>query len=146
MKILILIVALFLFRTSILSSFELEIYMHVTDQREINFPNGNKYIQLEGSANWKDTQGDYGVINCLATITTKNQEESAILQAFCEGKNQNEEKFWLNLNRTSDMEIGIGIATYIYGDGKYKSLKGKKCHYAVNYFEDRMFYKQKCKL
>ena len=75
--------ALFLFRTSILSSFELEIYMHVTDQREINFPNGNKYIQLEGSANWKDTKGDYGVINCLATITTKNQKESAILQAFC---------------------------------------------------------------
>ena len=119
--------------------------MQVTDQREIKFPDGNKYIQLEGAANWKDTKGDYGIINCLATITTKNKKKSAILHAFCEAKNQNEEQFWLNLNRTSDMEIGIGVATYIYGEGKYKKLTGIECPYAVNYYEDRMFYKQKCK-
>ena len=44
------------------------------------------------------------------------------------------------------MEVGIGIATYIFGNGKYRKLTGIKCPYAVNYFEDRMFYKQKCKL
>ena len=145
-KLIIFFFIIFYLNISILYSFELEIYMHVTDQREIKFPDGNKYVQLEGSANWKDTQGDYGVINCLATITTTDEKKSAILHAFCEGENQDREKFWLNLNRTSDMEVGIGIATYIFGNGKYRKLTGIKCPYAVNYFEDRMFYKQKCNL
>ena len=43
------------------------------------------------------------------------------------------------------MNAGVGIATYINGEAKYKEYVGKKCNYAVNYFEDRMFYKQKCK-
>ena len=66
---------IFYLKIGMLYSFELEIYMHVTDQREIKFPDGNKYVQLEGSANWKDTQGDYGVINCLATITTTDEKK-----------------------------------------------------------------------
>ena len=131
---------------SFCNNFDMEVYMHVTDQRTIKFPDGNQYVQLEGSANWKDSLGDYGIINCLATITTIESKESAILHAFCEAKNQKNDKFWLELNRTSDMEVGIGVATYVFGEGKYKKYKGIKCPYAVNYFEDRMFYKQKCKL
>ena len=84
------IIFIFFTKIAILKCFELEIFMHVTDQREIEFPDGNKYVQLEGSANWKDTQGGYGVINCLATITTKAKKKSAILYAYCEGKNQNQ--------------------------------------------------------
>ena len=102
----------------------MEVYMHVTDQRTIKFPDGNQYVQLEGSANWKDSLGDYGIINCLATITTIESKESAVLHAFCEAKNQKNNKFWLELNRTSDMEAGIGIATYVFGEGKYTRIAG----------------------
>ena len=43
------------------------------------------------------------------------------------------------------MNAGVGITTYLYGDGKYEKYTGKKCAYAVKHFEDKMFYKQQCK-
>ena len=132
------------FNYSLAKDFSLEVYMHIVDQRKIDFPDGNKYLHIDRSANWKDSLGEYGIIKCLATITTKEQESSATLHAFCKARDQNNDNFWLNLNRTSDMQIGVGVATYIFGTGKYKKYIGLKCPYAVNYFEDRMFYKQKC--
>ena len=83
-------------------------------------------------------------MNCLATITTLNAKNTANLNANCEAKNNSNEKFWLNLARTSDMNAEVGKAIYLYGEGKYKEYVGKKCKYAVKYFEDRMFYKQQC--
>ncbi len=126
--------------------FELEMYMHVEDERAIVFPDKNKYIQLDGSANWEDSFADYGIMKCLANISILNKENSANLEAFCEGKNQKGEKFWLKLDRSSEMDAGVGFAKYIYGENKYNSYIGLKCPYAVKYFEDRMFYKQKCKI
>ena len=123
------------------SDYELELFMHIIDKKSITYPDKNKHIILDGSANWKDSNGDYGIMNCLATITTFNINDTANLNANCEAKNNSNEKFWLNLSRTSDMNAGVGIATYLYGEGKYKKYIGKKSAYAVKYFEDRMFYK-----
>jgi len=127
------------------SNYELELFMQIIDKKSITYPDKNKHMILNGSANWQDSDGDYGVMQCLATITTYNSDDTARLDANCEARNHKNEKFWLNLSGTSDVNAGVGIATYMYGEGKYKLYVGKKCAYAVKYFEDRMFYKQQCK-
>ena len=119
--------------------------MQTIDKKIIIYPDKNKHIILDGSANWKDSDRDYGIMKYLATITTLNTNDVANLSANCEAKNNRNEKFWLNLSRTSDMNAGVGVATYIHGEAKYKEYVGIKCNYPVKYFEDRMFYKQQCK-
>ena len=46
-------------------------------------------------------------MKCLATITTLNTNDVANLSANCEAKNNRNEKFWLNLGRTSDMKLEL---------------------------------------
>jgi len=145
LKILFILIYIIMPNLSSASNYELELFMQIVNKKAITYPDKNKHIILDGSANWKDSDGDYGIMKCLATITTFNNNDVANLNANCEAKNNRNEKFWLNLNRTSDMNAGVGVATYIYGEAKYKEYVGKKCNYAVNYFEDRMFYKQQCK-
>ena len=52
-------------------------------------------------------------------------------------------KFEINLD---DIDTGIGFSTFLNGTGKYKDNIGLKCPYAVKFFEDRTFFKKKCKL
>ena len=96
------------------SNYELELFMQIVDKKAITYPDKNKHIILDGSANWKDSDGDYGIMKCLATITTFNNNDVANLNANCEAKNNRNEKFWLNLSRTSDMNAGVSVATYMY--------------------------------
>ena len=57
---------------------------------------------------------------------------NAILFYFCDGKNQDNEKFWLEFKRnTDDFDTGIGKSKFIFGTGKYKKLIGTDCIYAV---------------
>ena len=46
----------------------------------------------------------------------------------------------------SNIDTGIGYSTFLNGTGKYKDYIGLKCPYAVKFFEDRTFFKKKCKL
>ena len=75
----------------------------------------------------------------------KNDEN---IDAYCESLDSSGDKFWTHLIRnSSEIEAGIGKITYINGTGKYKKLIGKKCNYAVRYFDNKnLFFKQICKI
>ena len=61
----------------------------------IEFPNNTKYRQIKNTANWQNTYGDYGILKCLFNIYLGENNSNARLSGFCDGKNQDNEKFWL---------------------------------------------------
>ena len=51
-----------------------------------------------------------------------DKNSNAKLLGFCDGKNQDNEKFWLELRRnTEDFDAGIGKSKFIFGTGKKTS-------------------------
>ena len=66
---------------------------------------------------------------------------------FAIGKNQDNEKFWLEFERNTDyIDAGIGRSKFIFGNDKYKKFIGTQCIYAVKILDDSAFSKHKCKL
>ena len=130
-------------------SFEMEIFFSTSsnDLDIIEFPNNTKYQQIKNTANWQNTYGDYGILKCLFNIYLGENNSNTRLSGFCDGKNQDNEKFWLEFERnTDDFDAGIGRSKFIFGNGKYKSFIGTQCIYAVKILDDSAFSKHKCKL
>ena len=130
-------------------SFEIEIFFsgNSNDSDMIEFPNNTKYQQIKNTANWQNTYGDYGILKCLFNIYLGENNRNARLSGFCDGKNQDNEKFWLEFERnTDDFDAGIGRSKFIFGNGKYKKFIGTQCIYAVKILDDNAFSKHKCKL
>ena len=64
----------------------------------------------------------------------------------CDGYDNNNDRFQINLKRNSVEDAGIGKAIYISGTGRYLNFINKECTYAVNYLNPKVgFYKQICK-
>ena len=129
-------------------SFEMEIFFSGSsnDTDIIEFPNNTKYQQIKNTANWQNTYGDYGILKCLFNIYLGENNSNAQLSGFCDGKNQDNEKFWLEFERnTDDFDAGIGMSKFIFGNGKYKKFIGTQCIYAVKILDDSAFSKHKCK-
>ncbi len=148
MKILILLFY-FIFLNLYSKNFEIEIFFSINsnDIDIIEFPNNTKYQQIKNTANWQNTYGDYGVLKCLFNIYLGDKNSNAKLFGLCDGKNQDNEKFWLELTRnTEDFDAGIGKSKFIFGTGKYKELIGTECIYAVKLLDESAFSKHKCKL
>ena len=130
-------------------SFEMEIFFSGSsnDTDIIEFPNNTKYQQIKNTANWQNTYGDFGILKCLFNIYLEENNSNAQLSGFCDGKNQDNEKFWLEFERnTDDFDAGIGRSKFIFGNGKYKKFIGTQCIYAVKILDDSAFSKHKCKL
>ena len=130
-------------------SFEMEIFFSSSsnDLDIIEFPNNTKYQQIKNTANWQNTYGDYGILKCLFNIYLGENNSNTRLSGFCDGKNQDNEKFWLEFQRnTDDFDAGIGRSKFIFGNGKYKKFIGTQCIYAVKILDDSAFSKHKCKL
>ena len=112
----------------------------------MEFGNILTYRQTEGIASWSDSEGDYGLLECLGNYVT-NKDKGTILKNYCKGTNRNKDTFWLIMNRNSnDYEAGIGKSTYIHGTGKFINYKNRICLYGVEIIEGMAVLKQKCKL
>ena len=148
MKILILLCYFILFNLYS-ESFEIDIFFSINsnDIDIIEFPDNTKYQQIKNSANWQNTYGDYGVLKCLFNIYLDEDNTNARLYGFCNGKNQDNEKLWLEFKRdTEDFDAGIGKSKFIFGTGKYKKFVGTQCIYAVKLLDNSAFSKHKCNL
>ncbi len=129
------------------SEFEIEIFFSGSneDLDVIEFPDKSNYRQVKNNANWQNSYGDYGILDCLFNISI-GRNNKAKLEGYCDGKNQNNDKFWLEFKRdTDDFDAGIGRSKFIYGTGKFRSYVGVECIYAVKILDDSAFSKHKCK-
>ena len=123
--------------------YNLQWYGEIKFTETIKFPDTSIYKIVNSFGFWEDNKGNYGKLNCLGWV--KNIKNTELLEVSCEAVDNQFEEFWFILNRNSEKGVGIGIASYIDGTGKYKEFIGKKCPYAINYSQGGFFYKQLCK-
>ena len=104
------------------------------------------YRQTKNTASWQDSEGDYGLIECMGNYISK-KNKGTTLNNYCKGTNRNSDTFWLTMFRNSnDYEAGVGQSEYVYGTGKFKNYEGVKCFYGIEILKDIAVLKQKCKL
>ena len=93
---------------------------------------------------WTDSLGNYGLNTCVGTII--KEKEKLNLDLLCENIDQNKQKSWSKLYRKKTIDDSvIGVVEYIEATDKYKFLVGKKCNYAVKFYDTSFFFfKHKC--
>ena len=136
-------VSFILLKTAAGNDYKVEMFF--TNQfKSLSFPNDYKFIDIDGKAVWKDSNGDYGNLQCYGRIV-EDKKVGSNLDLFCKAKNQKSENFWFRMQRNSkEMDAGVGITTYLYGDGKYKKFVDRKCKYASKIFDNNAIVNQKC--
>ena len=126
--------------------FEFEVLSNEGDVRVMELPDLLVYRQFNIKSNWKDTLGDWGIVECTGTHTL-HKGKGTILKNYCKGTNVEDDKFWLIMDRKSDnFDSGIGKIEYLEGTGKFKKYIGTKCVYAVSHLKKGKgsFIKAKC--
>ena len=127
--------------------FEFEVLSNEGDIRVIELPDLLTYRQFHVKSNWKDTLGDWGIIECTGSHTL-HKEKGTIAKNYCKGTNVEDDHFWLIMDRNSnDFDAGIGELKYVKGTGKFKKYIGTKCVYTVSHLKEGKgsFIKSKCK-
>ena len=114
----------------------------INESLALNDKNQRSILQIKGL--FTDSNGDYGNLNCIGT--NEINPENTLLNLTCQGNNQINEFFWIEINRIiNNDDASIGKTKYIKGTGKYINYIGRQCNYAVKYFEkSKVFYKHKC--
>ena len=112
---------------------------------KIDFIDGGSFRVNTAEGSWEDTKGFYEYLKCAETIIIDNKK-NLNLNLMCDGYNNNNDRFQINLKRNSVEDAGIGKAIYMSGTGRYLNFINKECTYAVNYLNPKVgFYKQICK-
>ena len=112
---------------------------------KIEFIDGGNFRVNTAEGSWEDTKGFYGYLKCVGPIIIDKQRNLK-LNLMCDGFDNNNDRFQINLKRNSVEDAGIGKAIYISGTGRYLNFINKECTYAVNYLNPKVgFYKQICK-
>ena len=88
---------------------------------------------------WTDSLGNYGLNTYVGTII--KEKEKLNLDLMCEYIDQEKQKNWSKLNRKKTIDDSvIGVVEYIEATDKYKFLVGKKCNYAVKFYDTSFFF------
>ena len=146
MKNIIIIIFIFISKFLYTIDFEFEVLSNEGDVRVMELPDLLIYRQFKIKSNWKDTLGDWGIIECTGNHTL-HKGKGTILKNYCKGTNVEDDDFWLIMDRKSDnFDAGIGKIEYVKGTGKFKKYMGTKCIYAVSYLKKGKgsFIKAKC--
>ena len=123
------IIILFIFISKILYAydFEVEFLSNGGDVRVVELPDILIYRQFQIKSNWKDTLGDWGIVECTGTHTIF-KGKGTTLKNYCKGTNVEDDNFWLIMDRKSDdFDSGIGKIKYVKGTGKFKKYIAYIC-------------------
>ena len=153
MKYLLLLIYFFI---NILSAKEFSLEAYSSTKRDrIKVADNFVYENIETKGQWKDSNGQYGLVFCHGNIISENGIKK--LQSFCEYKDRDNDKAWTVLTSSKEIDLDnkmyqfdttaeIGKNIYLNGSGKYKSLIGYKCTFAIKYYDEEYnFLVQKCK-
>ena len=153
MKYLLLLICFFI---NILSAEEFSLEAYSSTKRDrIKVADNFVYENIETKGQWKDSKGQYGLVFCHGNIVSENGTKK--LQSFCEYKDRDNDKAWTVLTSNKQIDLDnkmyqfdttaeIGKNIYLNGSGKYKSLIGYECTFAVKYYDEEYnFLVQNCK-
>ena len=93
---------------------------------------------------WTDSLGNYGVNTCVGTLIKDKRKID--LDLICENIDQDKDKNWSRVYRKKTIDDSvIGVVEYIDATKKYKFLIGRKCNYALKFYEKSFFFfKHQC--
>ena len=109
-------------------------------------PNGMTFRSFKVTGGSTLNTGKYSKNNCSGNRVDK-EGETLELNNICEFNINDGHTVWQQLKRKkSDIDAGVGELTILDGTGPYKKLTGKKCLFAVSYYEEMVFTKFKCNI
>ena len=74
----------------------------------MNFNNKLTYRNTKGTASWKDSLGNYGILKCLGNYLSSEKLRNNF-KFILSGENKDEDVFWLTMKRNSeDYDGGMG--------------------------------------
>ena len=118
--------------------------MSIHESRSITAPNDYEFTISEANGNWQDNMGNYGKSRILFYIENE-KDGNAYIKGLGQLDDQINNKFWFIPVRKSDQDAGVGKIDFINVPNNYKFLLKSNCNYAINYFENRSFFKVLCK-
>ena len=125
------------------NSYELTV-MSIHESRSITAANDYEFTISEANGNWQDNMGNYGKSRILFYIENE-KDGKAYIKGLGQLDDQINNKFWFIPVRKSDQDAGVGKINFIDVTNKYNFLLKSNCNYAINYFENRSFFKVLCK-
>ena len=125
------------------NSYELTV-MSIHESRSITASNDYEFTISEANGNWQDNMGNFGKSRILFYIENE-KDGKAYIKGLGQLDDQINNKFWFIPVRKSDQDAGVGKMNFIDVPNNYKFLLKSNCNYAINYFENRSFFKVLCK-
>ena len=125
------------------NSYEL-IVMSIHESKSITASNDYEFTISEANGNWQDNMGNFGKSRILFYIENE-KDGKAYIKGLGQLDDQINNKFWFIPVRKSDQDAGVGKISFIDVPNNYKFLLKSNCNYAINYFENRSFFKVLCK-
>ena len=125
------------------NSYELTV-MSIHESKSITASNDYEFTISEANGNWQDNMGNYGKSRILFYIENE-KDGKAYIKGLGQLDDQINNKFWFIPVRKSDQDAGVGKINFIDVPKNYKFLLKSNCNYAINYFENRSFFKVLCK-
>ena len=110
----------------------------------ISLPDKSNFQSFTASGIWEDNFGNYGYMKCVISLYV-SKDSSVDLNGICEAKDNNNEKFWTKLRRSSSgQNAGVGNMTFLIGTSKYSKLKDISCPYAVEWIDKGGILQMRC--
>ena len=126
-----------------------EIIFEASGKADINgytFNDNSSYKLYRSNGHWKSSTGNFGLHNCLGTVTNSKDGKSGF-DVYCKNISQKDDYFIMKIYRDSEyQESGAGRAKVIETSKNYSYLLGAECSHAVTYLKSSDYFAmQKCK-
>ena len=114
--------------------------MSTHESKSIAASNDYELTTSEANGNCQDNMRNYGKSRILFYIENE-KDGKAYIKGLGQLNDQINNKFWFIPVIESDQDTGVGKINFIDVPNKYKFLLKSNCNYAINYFENRSFFK-----
>lgn len=116
------------------------------DIKGFTFNDNSSYKLYKSNGHWKSSTGDYGLHECLGTVTSDKNNKNGF-NVYCKYISQKDDYFIMKVYRDSEyQESGAGKALIIDTSDNYGFLLGSDCSHAVTYLKSSDYFAmQKCR-
>ena len=112
----------------------------------VTLPDASNYNTFYSEGAFTDSYGNYGDMTARGVRETDRYQNIKSVSALLIFETKNNGKFYAKANRTdSKIEAGAGYFDVLFGDGSFKSLKGKRCNYGLTITQKSFIMEGLCK-
>ena len=107
-------------------------------------PDKSSFSSIKTYGAFSDNLGNIGKYDCDGVRESQKNGKLINLNILCEIVDKDLDKFWIKATRETDKAGGVGTYYILEGTGKFRKIIGKKCTYAVTFFNEIIFIKAVC--